>query len=237
MPLALTDIVRMTPINMDEGLWSRVEGSFSLGLTSDKSSEVTTFNLATDMQYRERKYLVGLTANASVTDQPDAETSQRTSIGTNYQRFRPNRWFTDWFGTWDTNQQLGIENRYILGGGVGRYLVQTNQRNFSVAVGLNATREAYVGDDESTTVAEGRLQARYLQRRIVPDSRLSLTTTVYPLLSDFSDYRAESDLSLRREFIEDLYLDVTLYHSYISDPPTGAEKVDYGLTTSLGYSW
>ena len=102
---------------------------------------------------------------------------------------------------------------------------------------MNATREAYVGDDDSTTLAEGRLQVRYLHRRIVPDAHMSLTTNVYPLLSDFSDYRTETDLSFRREFIDDLYLDLTLYHSYLSEPPSGAEKVDYGLTTSLGYSW
>lgn len=235
--LQLIDIVRMTPIDMEDSFWSRVDGSFSFGVTSEKSSEVSTLNLATDVQYRERKYLVGLTANASITDQPGLENSQRTTIGLNYQRFRPNRWFTDWFTSWETNQQLGIENRYIAGGGVGRYLVQTNRNQFSVTVGLNGTQESYVGDETTSTVAEGRVQVRYLHRRLSPDARASLTTNIYPLLSDFRDYRSETDLSFRREFIDDLFLDVTLYHSYRSEPPSGAIKVDYGLTTSLGYSW
>ena len=235
--LALIDIVRLTPIDTEDSFWSRVEGSLSLGLTSEKSSEVTTFNLATDMQYRERKYLVGLTANASITDQPGAETTQRSTIGLNYQRFRPNRWFTDWFVSWETNQQLGIQNRYILGGGLGRYLVQTNKDQFSVTAGVNATRESYVGADEDSTVAEGRIQVRYLHRRLVPDAHIALTTNIYPLLSDFSDYRSETDLTFRREFIDDLFLDITVYRSYLSEPPAGAAKLDYGITTSLGYSW
>ncbi|NCF24562.1 MAG: DUF481 domain-containing protein, partial [Gammaproteobacteria bacterium] len=41
----------------------------------------------------------------------------------------------------------------------------------------------------------------------------------------------------RREFVEDLFFDVTLSHSYATNPPTGAEKADYTLTTSIGYSW
>lgn len=235
--LTLDNVVRITPIETEESFWSRVDGSFSLGFTGEKSTEVVTFNMATDMQYRQRKYLVGLTANASLTSQPDVEDSQRSTIGVNYQRFRPNRWFTDWFVNWETNEQLGIANRYIIGGGLGRYLVQTNKTQFSVTAGVNGTREQYVGDEENSTEAEGRLQMRYLHRRLKPDARISLTTNVYPLLSDFSDFRSETDLSFRREFIEDLYLDITLYHSYASDPPADSDKEDYGVTTSLAYSW
>lgn len=235
--IAMTDIVRMTPIETDESFLSALDGSISLGLDTEKASQVTTFNLATDIEYRALKFLVGVTANASITDQPGQDTTQRSQIGTNYQRFRPNRWYTDWFVSWETNQQLGINNRYILGGGLGRYLVQTNNNQFSTTVGINATRETYVGADESDTVPEGRIQFRYLHRSLKPSSNVSLTTNIYPLLTDLSSYRSETDLSFRREFIEDLFFDVTFYHSYSSDPPTDAEKQDYGLTTSIGYSW
>ena len=235
--VATTDIVRMTPIETDKSFLSALDGSISLGLNTEKSSQVTTFNLATDVEYRTLKFLVGATANASITDQPSQETSRRSQVGTNYQRFRPNRWYTDWFVSWETNQQLGINNRYILGGGLGRYLVQTNNNQFSTAVGINATRETYVGEDESDTVPEGRIQLRYLHRSLKPESNISLTTNVYPLLTDLSSYRSETDLSFRREFIKDLFFDVTFYHSYSSDPPTDADKQDYGLTTSIGYSW
>lgn len=143
--IASAKIVRMTPIETDKTFLSTLDGSFSLGFSTEKSSQVTTFDLATDLEYRTLKYLVGLTANASITDQPSEAKSQRSQVGMNYQRFRPNRWFTDWFVSWETNQQLGIEHRYILGGGLGRHLVQTNRNQFSVTAGINGTRESYVG--------------------------------------------------------------------------------------------
>lgn len=235
--LTTAEIVRMTPIDAEESFLSRLDGSFSFGFTTEKASEVTTLNLATDVQYRTLQYLVGLTANASITNQPSEPTSQRSTIGLNLQRFRSNRWFTDWFVNWETNQQLGIENRYIAGGGLGRYLVQNNTNQFSLAAGVNATYEAFVDQSDSSTEAEGRIQVRYLHRRIIPEAHISLTTNYYPLLSNLSRYRSETDLSFRREFIEDLFFDVTLYHSYLSDPPDGSENRDYGITTSLGYSW
>ena len=234
-------IVRMTPIDAQESFLERLDGSFSFGFDTEKSSEVTTLRTAADINYRTRQYLVGLNGTFNVTDQPGSDeankTQRRENIGVNYQRFRSNRWFTDWTVGWERHDELGILSRYSLGAALGRYLVQTNQNQLSVTAGLNATRESFIGEDESTANAEGRLQVRYLHRSIVPESNVTFTSNVYPLLEDLSQYRAETDLIFRREFIDDLYFDITLSHSYNSAPPTGAQKVDYTLTTSIGYSW
>jgi len=235
--LPTNQIVRITPIITDDRFWRRLEGDISFGLNAQKSSEVTTINLASDIRYRTREYLLGLKINSSVTDQPSEETSTRQNLGLNYQRFRQDRWFTDWFTSWESNDELGIQSRISAGGGIGRYLVQTNTKQFSVTAGLVATRESFIGSDESTTQAEGKLQVRYLSRHLGPDSSLSFTTNIFPLLEDFSQYRAETDLSFKREFVKDLFFEVLLYHSYVSEPPTGAESGDYGVTTSLGYSF
>jgi putative salt-induced outer membrane protein YdiY len=235
--LPMRGVVRIVPIETDENFWQRLDGSLAFGFNTQKSSEVSTLNLAFDTQYRTLTYLLGMSVNSSVTDQPSEETSARQNAGFNYQRFRDNRWFTEWFLQWESNDELGIDSRVLVGGAIGRYLIQTNLHQFSVTGGLNATRENFVGGTEDETNAEGRLQIKYLHRNLAPESSLSFTTNVYPLLEDLSSYRAETDLSFRREVIEDLFLDVTLYRSYLSDPPEGAVSTDYGLTTSLGYSF
>jgi len=235
--LPTNQIVRVTPIITDERFWRRLEGDISFGLNSQKSSEVTTINVASDIRYRTRDFLVGFVLNSAVTDQPTEETKTRQTLGLNYQRFRQDRWFTDWFTSWESNDELGIQSRVLAGAGIGRYLVQTNTKQFSMTAGLVATRESFTGSDESTTQAEGKLQIRYLNRHLDPDSRFSFTTNIFPLLEDFSQYRAETDISFKREFVEDLFFEVLLYHSYVSEPPTGAESGDYGITTSLGYSF
>ena len=44
--------------------------------------------------------------------------------------------------------------------------------------------------------------------------------------------------ALRREIISDFYLDLSFYQTYDSDPPDAeAESTDYGVITSLGYSF
>ena len=230
-------IVRMVPIDAEETFWERLDGSFALGFDSEKSSGVTTLRTTADVSYRTRQYLVGLQATVNNTTQAEDETRNRTNIRGNYQRFRGNRWFTDWFAGWERHDELGIQSRVSGGGALGRFLVQTNRNQLSLTGGLNVTSTDFTGDDPSTETIEGRIQVRYLHRNLEPEANVTFTTNIFPLLEDLSQYRAESELIFRREFVEDLFFDVTLSHSYATNPPTDAAKTDYTLTTSIGYSW
>ena len=235
--LPTREVVRMTPIDTDDPFLERLDGSFSLGFTTQKSSDVTTLNIATDVRYRTLRYALDLNANATYTAQTAAPTTKRANVGLTYLRFRPNRWFTQWYTNWEQNDELGIESRYVGGVGYGRYFVQSNNNQFSLALGVNATRELYTGDTEPATEAEGLIAIKFLHRSLTPDAYMSLTSNIYPLLSDVSHVRGETDISFRREIISDLYLDFTIYHSFNTDPPPDAASTDYGATTSVGYSW
>lgn len=231
------NIVRITPIETSDKFYQRLDGSLSFGFQTQKSSEVTVANIAADVAYRTRRYLVGLKLHSTMTDQPTEETKVRQSIETNLQRFRSNRWFTDVFTRWEKNDELGIQGRASAGWALGRYFVQTNRNQFSLAVGLQGARSSFTGEDESTTEAEGRIEIRYLHRSLIPESSLTFTSKIYPLIEDLNQYRAETDISLRREFFSDMFFDVTIGHSYISDPPTDASSSDYSIATSIGYSF
>ena len=64
-----------------------------------------------------------------------------------------------------------------------------------------------------------------------------ISSDLFPLLEDPSSFRAETRITFREEFIEDLIFDISIYHSYLSEPSEGAEKDDYGIVTSFGYSF
>ena len=232
-----SQVVRITPIETSERFLERLDGSFSFGIQTTRSTEVITSNLAADVSYRTRKYLFGTRLNSSVTEQPNEPTTARQSVGLNYQRFRPNRWFTDWFTTWEKNDAFEIAGRSAVGAALGRYIVQTNKSQLSLAVGAQGARTNYIGEEVSSVEGEGRIEIRYLRRNLAPESSFRFTTTIFPLLEDFRSYRAESDLSLRREVYEDLFLELSVGYSYISEPTGEAEKSDYTATTSIGYSF
>jgi hypothetical protein len=235
--LSMRSIVRMEPILTSDRFINRIEGDFSLGLNSQAGSDVTTFNTMADIRYRTLEYLWGLSVSSSITDQPSEATQERHQVSLNYQRFRPNRWYTDWFGNLERNDQLGIESRISFGGGLGRYIIQTNKNQVSLMAGMQATREEFFGADPGDTVPEGRVQFRWLHRNVKPESRVTYTAEIYPLLNDLSEYRAESSLVWTREFFSDLDFMIDLYYSYQSTAPSEGQRTDHGIITSLAYSW
>lgn len=249
--LEIMAVVRITPIETDEKIWQRLEGSVKFGFDSDKASSVTSANLNANVRYRARTFLLGLDITGSFTDQPGAETTQNTRIAWNYQRFRPNRWFTDWSISVEQNDAQGIDNRITVGGGLGRYLIQSNNNQFSLLGGLVATRETQTSigpeipiegpeptsTDDASVNGEGKIGISYLHRRNEPSSDIIFTTDIFPRLEDFSNFRSNSNLSVRREIIDDLFFDLSFFYNYLSDPPAGAEKDDYGVITSIGYSF
>jgi len=240
--LETTRIIRITPIHTEESFIQRLEGDILIGYNSQKTTEVSTMNLVGDIRYRTQQYLVGLKANSTITEQTSEETSKRASISGNYQRFKGNRWFTDWFTGWDHDDALGIDQRLTGGGAVGRYVIQTNTHLLSLMGGLQAVHTTFIdypiiGQEPATKDAEGRIQTRYLYRSRNPDRRVTFTSNVFPLLEDFSHIRADTDLSISFDIISDLYFEVLLFHTYSSTPPLGAEQEDWGITTSIGYSF
>lgn len=235
--IAMSRIVRITPIETSDRFLKRLEGEISVGLNAQKGSQVTTFNGAADIRYRTRQYLLGLSFNSSITDQPSEATQSRHIVRGNYQRFRKNRWYTDWFSNWERNDQLGIANRFSAGMGVGRYIVQTNRHQFSLMAGAQATREEFTGQDPGATIGEGRIQVRYLHRNLAPDTSVNFTTNIFPLLEQFDSYRMESDLTVKREFFGDLDFEVNIYHTYQSEAPSDGSRTDSGIVTGLSYDW
>jgi hypothetical protein len=232
-----TQIVRIVPIEAGASFVERLEGSFSFGIQTQKSSDITTSNLAADVSFRALTYLVGLRVNSALTTQETEPTTARQSASINYQRFRDNRWFTDWSTGIERNDELGIDQRLSVGGALGRYLIQNNRDLLSLSGGIQGAFTDYTSDADSTQDAEGRVELRYQHRNISPETSFRITATYYPLLEDFSQYRAESDMSLRREMWEDFFLEFSLGFSYLSDPQEGAANSDYTATTSFGYSW
>ncbi len=65
-----------------------------------------------------------------------------------------------------------------------------------------------------------------------------VSLAVLPSLSDSGRVRVEFRSRLRREIVKDFFLSLSLYDSYDSDPPViGVERNDWGLTSSLGWSF
>jgi len=230
-------IVFMNPIEKT-GI-ERFDGDITAGFNFAKASEVKQAQLGLELEARTETRLFGLDVASVTSDSADIESSQRHSLDLSYTRLWPERWFTGTVLRLESNDELGLDLRTSLGAGGGRYLRQTNSTTLSLTGGLQLSRENVAGNlnDEDTLEAFATLAWDWF-RYDTPELDFSTNLQIIPNLTDTGRVRAELDISMKWEMIEDLFWELQFYDSFDSDPVVqGAEENDYGVITSLGWEF
>ena len=236
MTFEMNEVVFMTPI--EERRIDRIDGSFSAGYNFAKASEVQQVRLGFDLAARTEKRIVSMNVDAVQSDSEDSEASQRQSLDLQYRRLWPNRWFSGALIALNRNDELGLDLTSI-GIGGGRYLRQTNSSILTLGGGVQLSRENVATGVSNEDTVEGVVAVNWDWFRYdTPELDLSTTLQIIPNLTESGRVRGEFDVSFKWEIISDLFWELSFYDSYDSDPVVdGAEKNDYGVATSLGYSF
>lgn len=230
-------VVRISQI--EDSFWGRLKGSMSFGYAFTKASNVAQGNLGFRATHRTEIRSFSIDGSTIVTSDQANESTQRTNLSLNMTRFRKNRWFSLYLLGFESNDELGLDLRTSLGAGIGRYLIQSNTSELALIGGLLGTVEALEGNVSSQENIEGLLGLDY-SRYIYDDPKvdLSVTLSAFPSITQSDRTRAQFDINLRWELIEDLYWDLSYYNTFDSDPPSGSTSTnDYGVVTSIGWSF
>jgi hypothetical protein len=231
-----TAVTRIT--ELETGFWDRLSGSLSVGFNYTKSTGISTGSIAFSSAYQAERLRVTLDASAYETSSPDTEPSSREQISSTvqFQRDRPS--FLLLLNSLERNDELGIDARLQSGAAIARYFKQDQDSEIMLLAGAVANQEWTNGVDTSQQSLEAALGAQWrIFRFSDPEVSLASTLYAYPSLTESGRVRGSLDVSLRREIINDLFFDLSLYDSYDSDPPSEGEKNDYGIVTSLGYKF
>ena len=230
-------VVRAQPIEGGD-LIDRLDGYVSAGLDMAKASDRRSIDFAGGLSSRTRVRAWALDGSVNLTDDSAGDTSERYLLQGNYRQFHRDRNFYLGFGSFERNTELDLNLRTMAGGGYGRYFVQNNHAEWLGGLGMAYSRENYTGGETFDSV-EGVLTTSFkVFRYDFPETDIGGSLTLLPSLTKSGRYRAEADLRAKYEFVDDLYFELKLYGSYDSKPPLAdSEQSDYGLTTSLGYSF
>jgi hypothetical protein len=196
------------------------------------------FNFTGGLKSRTEKRQWQVDGSSTITTQEGTDDSSRFDATGAYRVLRPNRWFIQGFAGLEGNDELGLDLRATLGAAYGRYLQQTNEREWAAYGGLAVTRENFAGEERKESI-EGVLGTQYsFYRYDSPEASTDISFNLMPSFTDWGRVRSEAKLRSRYEIVTDLFFEVSLYGSYDSDPGDEAlAHADYGVVTSLGYSF
>lgn len=234
--IRMIDVVRVATI--ESGSWyERLDGSVSFGYSYTQASSVETLNLSASVGARNRRRHWEVAFDGQTTSQETGSTSQRADLSGTLERFLPDRYYREGSLEFTRNEELGLQLRALAGATFGRYLVQRSDREWRAGVGLAVSAER--GQDGSRRESvEGLLSTTArIFRFDAPEVDLNASLEVLPSFTESGRVRGEASLKLRRELVEDLFFEISVYDSYDNRPSEGAEQNDWSLTTSLGYSF
>ena len=234
--LPLREIVRVQLVKA--GFWDKFNGSLDAGAGYTSATELLQLDFDAQLRYTRPRFEAFAQADAVMTRQPEADDTQRSSLTLGYTRIFPNRHRIFAQGLLEQNQELGFDLRSSLLGGWAYALARDRKNQLVGGAGLSVNREKPV-EGESTTNLEGVVGFDYANFAYdFPNTDIELHLFSYFGLSQWGRFRLEANASLKRELFSDFYFGLKGYESYDSEPPTaGAQKNDWGLSLSLGYSF
>lgn len=233
--LPLGGIVRLDPVGV--GFWQRLDGSLDGGFSFTGATGQTQLTFDTSVQYRSLRQVSQLSASSLLTTQTDADRQTRNTLTLETQRFLKPRLTTLAFGQFQQNEQLSLNLRTVLGGGLSKSLRQSNHSLVAVLGGAAFTREQYVGEDDrnvAEALAGVRLDWFTFDGR---STNFSLDTTTFYGVSGDGRFRLELSSSFQSDIVGDLYWSLNLTESYTSDPPAGQPRNDTSVSASVGWKF
>lgn len=231
--LPFSEVVSINQTKTD--LVGKIEADVSLGFSFVQATETTQATLDAGFTRRTKRFFTRVHLLAIVSDTAE-EQSSRSDLSYTAMRNLPGRWTFDVAGQSQSNESLGLDQRWLVrGSGVFR-TVRTDIRELLLGAGLAVSREEYIGEQPGDNNLEGTLSVRYFAFHF-DDPELEVTTAlwVFPSLTTTGRVRVEFDTNVRRELVSDLFWSLNLYWTFDSDPPSGNQKDD--LTVSFALGW
>jgi hypothetical protein len=225
-------------VQTSENFWQRFNGEVSWGVIYSKGNQSTQFNLGSETEYLRERWNAKANFSSTLASSTGTSASTRNALGLSALRLLPwNNWFYSGLGTFLQSSEQGISLQTTIGGGIGRYLKNTNRASISVLGGVAWLQTNYKPSlvPVGATNVGSALIAADVRLFKFSKTNLSATATVLPALSQPGRVRIDTNASYYIKLISNLSWNISFYGNWDNQPPPGFSGSDYG--TSSGLSW
>ncbi len=213
----------------------RFNGNINTGVIYSKGNESTQYSLGSQIAYPRERWAAGASLNSSLSASTGATASTRNQLDLDvYRLMRWNNWFYAGLGGILQSSEQGIVHQTTFGGGVGRYLKNSNVARISVLAGFSGQNTAYQQHIVSQNLASG-IVAADLDFFRFDKTNGSVTAVLMPGISDPSRVKFNLNATYYIKLTGKLSWNISVYDNWDSQPPPGLSGSDYG--SSSGLSW
>ena len=237
------DLPRTTIVEMDqtaEKFWQRFNGEINSGITYTKGNQSTQYNLGADVEYPRERWAASATYNSNLSTSTGVTATTRNQLNlTGDHLMRWNNWFYAGTAALLQSSEQDIRLQSSLGGGIGRYLKNTNHAKIFVIGGFAWQTTQYSPTLEVQNpqrVFAGMVGAGARLFRF-NKTTLDVTTTVLPGLTQPGRVYTSLNATYYIKISGSLSWNVSFYGNWDNQPPPTFSGSDYGTTSGLSITW
>ncbi len=238
-----TTLERRTVVEMDqtsERFWQRFNGQINTGITYTKGNQSTQYNLSSEVAYPRERWEASASLNSTLSTSTGVSATTRNQLELGAQHLLPwQNWFYAGTGGLLQSSEQGINQQGSIGGGVGRYLKNSNRCKIYVLGGFgyqstNYAPSVYVSSPQNvaTGLVSGGLKFYRFNK-----TTIEFTGSVFPAISQPGRVYTNVNASYYIKVSGSLSWNFSFYGNWDNQPPPTFSGSDYGTSSGLSITW
>jgi hypothetical protein len=237
-PVTINSTQVVSMIATSDKFWHRFNGEISFGSIFSKANSSAQYSLGSQTAYVRERWNAAANYQSSLSSSSGDSTSARNSVTLAYEHLlRNENWFYAGLGAFLQSNEQKISLQTTVGGGVGRYLKNTDKVSIALLGG-----SAWQGTNYNVAVnplTKEKSVAALIYGNVkffkFSKTNLDVSTTITPALTDPGRVRFDTNASYYIKIIGNLKWNISFYGNWDNRPPIGVPGSDYG--SSSGLSW
>jgi hypothetical protein len=231
----------VTMAETSDKFWQRFSGDLNSGIIYSKGNQNTQYSLGADLEYLRPRWSADASYDSTLSSSSGATSAAiRNQLTLRGLRLLPwNNYFYTGLATFLQSSEQDIRLQSNLGGGVGRYLKNTNNTLIAVVAGLawqNTNYNQAANPIPAQNVATALLAAQFKFFRF-NKTNLDVSVNSFPALTEPGRIFVETNATYYIKITGDLKWNVSFYGNWDNQPPSRLSGSDYGTSSGLSYSF
>lgn len=223
---------------LSDKFWQRFNGAVNFGTTYTKGNQTVQYTLSSQTEYLRERWSANVNWNSTLSSSTGAATSTRNQVTPSASHLLPrNNYFYAGLADFLQSSVQGIQLQTTAGGGIGRYLKNTNRATISVLGGFawQNTQYQHAVVPASTQNLGAALLVAEVKLFKFNKSNLGVTAILLPVLTEPGRVKFSTNATYYFKITGNLKWNVSFYGNWDNQPPPHFVGSDYG--TSSGLSW
>ena len=238
-----TTLERQTVVEMDQTsdhFWQRFNGQINTGITYTKGNQSTQYNLSSEVSYPRERWQAVASFNSTLSTSTGVTATTRNQVNLGAQRLlRWNNWFYAGEAGLLQSSEQGINQQGNIGGGIGRYLMNSNRMKIYLLGGFAWQQTNYAPSvfvSGAQNVATGLLSGGLKFYRF-NKTTIEFTGSVFPAISQPGRVYTNVNASYYIKLSGSLSWNVSFYGNWDNQPPPTFSGSDYGTSSGLSITF